>query len=162
MIRRVSALLVVLFGAAMLGGCGNDDATPAVSSRDMSTAFSSSSVPDSTVASTDTSEPPSAPPPYIDRVAWAQTAVGPSLQIYPTPAGRQVSGTGVEDEAWGEVLKLDSGADTPGMRAQFDCHWTFARLMDPDKPSWNLEPDRPVVSESDMIAARCNPGGPEE
>jgi hypothetical protein len=47
------------------------------------------------------------------------------------------------------------------MRAQFDCHWRFARIVEPDKPSWNLEPWRPVVTESEMVDARCNPGGPE-
>lgn len=106
--------------------------------------------------------PETAPPPYIDGVDWVVTEVGPSLQIRPTPVGRTVSGDGAADEAWREVLALDPGADTPGMRAQFDCHWTFARLVEPDKPSWNLEPGRPVVSDEEMIAARCNPGFPEE
>lgn len=107
-------------------------------------------------------EPPSAPPPYIDAAGWVQTAVGPSLQIRPTPAGRRVTGDGVAGEAWNEVLALAPDGDTPGMRMQFDCHWSFARLVEPDKPSWNLEPGRPVVTEQEMIAARCNPGFAEE
>ena len=37
----------------------------------------------------------------------------------------------------------------------------FARIAEPDKPSWNLEPWRPVVTESEMVDSRCNPGGPE-
>jgi hypothetical protein len=48
------------------------------------------------------------------------------------------------------------------MRDQYACHWRFARIVDPDKTSWNLEPWRPVVSESEMIGSRCNPGGAEE
>ncbi len=59
--------------------------------------------------------------------------------------------------AWAEVVALDPSADTPGMQAQFDCHWRFARIIEPEKPSWNLEPGRPVVAEEDMIGARCNP-----
>lgn len=91
-----------------------------------------------------------------------QTAVGPSLQIVPTPSGRKVSGERAAEVAWREVLALAPDGDTPGMRAQFDCHWTFARLVDPDKPSWNLEPDRPVVSDEQMVSSRCNPGFAEE
>jgi hypothetical protein len=108
------------------------------------------------------SEAPTAPPPYIEYVEWVQTEVGPSLQIHPTRAGRSVSGNGVDDEAWREVLALAPDGDTPGMRAQFDCHWAFARLVDPEKASWNLEPERPVVTSEEMIAARCNPGFAEE
>lgn len=106
--------------------------------------------------------PPSEPPPYIERAVWAQTDVGPSLQIYPTRAGREVTGDGTADTAWAEVLALAPDGDTPGMRAQFDCHWTFARLVDPEKTSWNLEPGRPVVTAEEMISARCNPGFAEE
>lgn len=66
------------------------------------------------------------------------------------------------DQAWAEVLALAPRADTPGMKAQFDCHWNYARAIDPDKTSWNLEPNRPVLTEQEMISARCNPGAPEE
>lgn len=60
------------------------------------------------------------------------------------------------------MLRLAPGAGTPGMEAQFSCHWIFARMLSPGKPSWNLEPWRPVVSTQDMLAAGCNPGGAEE
>lgn len=102
------------------------------------------------------------PPPYVDHVEWVQTAVGPSLQIYPTPAGRRTVDDGGADEAWREVLADAPDAGTPGMRAQFDCHWNFARAIQPDKPSWNIEPSRPVVTDEVMIETRCNPGAPEE
>lgn len=36
--------------------------------------------------------PATLPPPYVDRVDWVQTAVGPSLQVRPTVAGRRVTG----------------------------------------------------------------------
>ncbi|MGV9858950.1 DUF2599 domain-containing protein [Gordonia sp. NPDC003425] len=101
-------------------------------------------------------------PPYIDHVTWVDTAVGPSLQIYPTPSGRASTSYDGASVAWSEVLALAPRANTPGMQAQFDCHWDFARAVEPDKPSWNIEPGRPVVDRQQMIATRCNPGGPEE
>lgn len=66
------------------------------------------------------------------------------------------------DAAWAEVLALSPEADTAGMRAQFICHWQYAEIRQPGKPSWNLEPWRPVVDDSEMLASGCNPGSPEE
>ena len=57
------------------------------------------------------------------------------------------------------MLAQAPGADTPGMRAQFDCHWQYAEFAEPGKRSWNLEPWRPVVDYQTMIDAGCNPGG---
>ncbi len=99
-------------------------------------------------------------PPYVASVRWVTGASGRSLQVRPTSAGRTTEAP--YDEAWSEVLRLAPGADTPGMQAQLACHWTFARLLAPDKPSWNLEPWRPVVSTDAMLAAGCNPGGAED
>ncbi|MFT4202042.1 DUF2599 domain-containing protein [Gordonia sp. (in: high G+C Gram-positive bacteria)] len=107
------------------------------------------------------------PPPYIDHTEWVETAVGPSLQVYPTANGRRVTAPDAQGKAWREVVAKSNrygqySARTPGMRAQFDCHWTWARAVQPDKASWNLEPARPVVTEDQMIATRCNPGFAEE
>ncbi|SIR67190.1 DUF2599 domain-containing protein [Williamsia sterculiae] len=111
------------------------------------------------------SSPPPALPPFVDHVAWVQTSVGPSLQVFPTPSGRRAPTTDA-DAAWSEVVAdaraQHTDAYTAGMRAQFDCHWQYARVFAPDKTSWNLEPDRPVVTPQQMFAANCNPGGPEE
>lgn len=117
----------------------------------------------------------SASPPFIDHTEWATqgtTTQGTqwrhlaSLRVYPTVAGRaaarQQTTAADADEAWSEVLALSSNADTPGMRAQFICHWQFAELVQPGKTSWNLEPWRPVVDDAEMVASGCNPGGPEE
>jgi Protein of unknown function (DUF2599) len=104
-------------------------------------------------------------PPFVDHTQWAQYGRLPSLRVFPTPAGRAAArqpGTAAADEAWAEVLALSPHADTPGMRAQFVCHWQFAELAEPGKTSWNLEPWRPVVGDSEMIASGCNPGAPEE
>ena len=111
---------------------------------------------------------PSAPsPPFVDHTEWTQWGGGlTSLRVFPTPSGRAATRepgmTASADEAWAEVLALSPDADTVGMRAQFICHWRFAELAQPGKPSWNLEPWRPVVDDAEMVASRCNPGGPEE
>lgn len=101
------------------------------------------------------------PPPYIARVVWVSLPSGRSLQVYPTANGRVATADDAGAEAWREVVRKAPDAATKGMRAQFDCHWAFARLADPHKRSWNLEPWRPVVSGQRMYDTRCNPGGPE-
>lgn len=105
-------------------------------------------------------------PPYIDHVTWAKWGDLSSLRVYPTDAARQAAvqfGTDAQaGQAWAEVLTLSPDADMPGMQAQFLCHWHYAELAEPGKISWNLEPWRNEVSEEQMIAAGCNPGGTEE
>ena len=105
-------------------------------------------------------------PPFIDHTEWAQWRGLSSLRVFPTPSGRLASrqpyNATLADEAWSEVLVQSPDADTPGMRAQFICHWQFAELAEPGKISWNLEPWRPVVDDAEMVASGCNPGGPEE
>lgn len=105
------------------------------------------------------------PPPYVDRVEWANWGGLSTLRVYPTAAGRAASGLATPaqgEHAWAEVLNLSPDADIPGMKPQFVCHWEFAELSEPGKSSWNLEPWRPEVSEEEMLAAGCNPGGTEE
>jgi Protein of unknown function (DUF2599) len=105
--------------------------------------------------------------PFIDHTEWTQWAGLSSLRVYPTPSGRAAARQAVAppaqsalaDQAWTEVLALSPDADTPGMRAQFVCHWQFAELVQPGKSSWNLEPWRPVVDGAEMFASGCNPGG---
>jgi hypothetical protein len=104
-------------------------------------------------------------PPYVDHVEWAKFGDLSSLRVYPTAAGREASVVATattEAAAWAEVLALSPDADTPGMFAQFICHWELAELGYPGKTSWNLEPWRPVVSDEQMWDTRCNPGGTEE
>ena len=105
--------------------------------------------------------------PYIDHVGWARAGGVASLRVYPSTAGRAVAGqldkNPVQSEqAWREVLASAPEADTPGMRAQFVCHWHFAELAQPGKTSWTLEAWRPFVDDDAMLASRCNPGGAEE
>jgi hypothetical protein len=109
---------------------------------------------------------PAPGPPYVDHVEWAKWGDRSSLHVYPTDAARLASRQPGSDaqagEAWAEVLTLSSDADGPSMKAQFLCHWHFAELVEPGKVSWNLEPWRPEVSDEEMVAAGCNPGGTEE
>lgn len=114
--------------------------------------------------------PDVATPPFVDHTEWVSWGGRPSLRVYPTLSGRaaaRTSGTAgaypqAADEAWFEVLGRAPDADSPGMRAQFVCHWQFAEIAQPGKTSWNLEPWRPVVDDSEMIASSCNPGASEE
>jgi hypothetical protein len=105
-------------------------------------------------------------PPYIDYARWVSHAGLPTLRVYPTTAGREVAGELAKTvtqtgEAWREVLTMAPDADTPGMRAQFICHWNFAEFAQPGKTSWDLEPWRPVVDDNTMVLDGCNPGGAE-
>jgi hypothetical protein len=105
-------------------------------------------------------------PPFVDHTQWSRWQGLSSLRVFPTPSGRvaarQPGTAALADEAWGEVLAFSPDADTPGMRAQFVCHWQLAEFVQPGKTSWNLEPWRPVVDDAEMFATGCNPGGPEE
>ncbi|ROZ98897.1 DUF2599 domain-containing protein [Gordonia sp. OPL2] len=141
-------------------GNGGDGTRGSAAISVVSSASAPSAGPETASATRPTT--PVLPPPYVEYVEWVQTAVGPSLQIHPTAAGRRTENPDGADIAWAEVLRMEPDADTPGMRAQFDCHWDFARAVQPDKPSWNIEPSRPVVTDQVMIQTRCNPGAPEE
>lgn len=108
------------------------------------------------------SAPATQVPTYLERVRWAPSRGGRSLRVFPTHTGRTTQQDGAAEVAWQQVVRLAPTATTPTMKAQFDCHWTFARVAQPDKRSWNLETWRPVVSPQAMFDTRCNPGGPEE
>jgi hypothetical protein len=54
-------------------------------------------------------------------------------------------------------MGLEPDADQPNMRDQFRCHVEFARIAEPDKPSWNLELWRPDVGYLATVLAQCNP-----
>lgn len=105
--------------------------------------------------------PDPATPPFVASATWGDSDYGVTLRVAPTPSALRATGPADAATAWAEVLRLAPDADTPGMREQFDCHWTWARLLEPDKPTWNLEPWRPDVTADVMLLEGCNPGGPE-
>ncbi|MBF6089693.1 DUF2599 domain-containing protein [Nocardia cyriacigeorgica] len=175
------AVCALLIPAALaLSGCGSDD-SPAARSAATTTAARTTAVPTPAAPATTTGPAASAPlgapaetplasaptidpyagQPLIDNVVWTENIDGPRLLVHPTPAGRRTTFPGSEERAWQEVLAQSPEAGSPGMRDQFICHWDWARIVAPDKPSWNLEPWRPDVGYLATVEARCNPGGPE-
>lgn len=170
-----SALLLVTVTAAACSDGGTETAESTVGSDTVPTvSSSSSSIPSPTAPSPTTPPPtalspvptrapapPRAVPPFVASATWGGSDYGVTLRVAPTPSALRAGGFDDADLAWSEVLRLAPDADTPGMREQFDCHWTWARLLEPEKPTWNLEPWRPVVEADRMLLEGCNPGGPE-
>lgn len=161
--RTVAGLSATL--AVTLTACGADTSVPAgtspssttVASVDVTTSPPSAPRPPPTVPAVD----PYAGVPLIDGVEWTDTIDGPRLLVYPSRAGRDTTYPGSENRAWAEIVAAAPTADSRGMRDQFRCHWEWARLVAPGKPSWNLEPWRPDVGYPATVEATCNPGGPE-
>ncbi|WP_067649841.1 DUF2599 domain-containing protein [Nocardia harenae] len=170
MSRRVSGVFAAVSAAvALTAGCGADEpaaAVPTTTTAPAPTATPSTSstlprpAPELTAAGLPTVDP-YAGLPLIDRTEWTAGQDGARLLVFPTEAGRRTPFPGAENRAWLEILTGAPDADTPGMYDQFRCHWVWARLAAPTKPSWNLEPWRPAVGYDAVVQAACNPGGPE-
>jgi Protein of unknown function (DUF2599) len=160
--RLVGAVLSV--AAVLLVGCAHPTG---VQTRPAQSTVTVTVTPKPTPKSTSApAHPPAvsssaAPVPLIDHVSWTTTDQGRQLQVYPTSKGRTDRDSSAQAHAWAQVLADAPNANTPGMYDQFRCHWEFARIVEPNKPSWNLEPWRPAVGYSRTVAAQCNPGGPE-
>lgn len=151
---------LALAAAAVLTGCDSAGTSPEITATTTAPATTTSRLP-VTIAPPTTTVDPYAGLPLIDHVRWTENVDGPRLLVFPTPAGRATDAPGTDELAWQEVRALDPDADAPGMREQFLCHWVWARMVAPDKPSWNLEPWRPAVGYQATVSANCNPGGPE-
>jgi len=150
-------ILVAVAWPAIACGVAHTDAA----SRATTTIITATTTPASTVWSPPTKDPyPDSP--LIDHVEWITNSAGRQLQIFPTAAGRHDFFAGARDRAWHEVLAHAPTADTPGMRDQLYCHWDWAPLVQPDKPTWDLEPWRPDVGYDATVQALCNPGGAED
>ncbi|MFI6865862.1 DUF2599 domain-containing protein [Nocardia sp. NPDC050406] len=174
---RLSGALLTCVAAATLTGCGaSQESTPVVigpldpaahtEAEPAPAAPFTAAAPTASVPK-NIAEPTPLPPdtyagvPLIDHTEWTDAVDGRRLLVYPTTAGRADTYPTAGDRAWQEILTATPEADTPGMRDQFLCHWEWARLVAPDKPSWNLEPWRPAVGYQETVDALCNPGGPE-
>lgn len=161
---RAVGVLAVL--SAVASGCANSNSDLRSGSPPAATTTVSAVTTASPAHRTRTAPPtptvdPYAGLPLIDHVEWTEYADGPRLMVHPTRAGRDTTFPGADLRAWQEIRTADPAADTPGMRDQFRCHWEWARLIAPDKPTWNLEPWRPSVGYDATVDAACNPGGPE-
>lgn len=170
-LRRVVAA-VPLAAALAAAGCGADDSAPVAAESGVTTttppAQTTPPARTTTPTATSTGSPYAAPTvdeyadsALIERGEWSEDPDGRRLRVYPSAAGRADTFPAALDRAWGEVLAAVPDADTPGMYDQFKCHWEWARLVAPDKPSWNLEPWRPAPGYQGTVQARCNPGGPD-
>ncbi|MFD9959478.1 DUF2599 domain-containing protein [Amycolatopsis sp. NPDC058986] len=93
----------------------------------------------------------------VDHTEWLPDPKGPRLAVFPTEYGRRQAPASERLNAWNEVVKLAPAANHTNMRDQFLCHYDFARISEPDKPSWNLEQWRPDVGYTRTVLARCNP-----
>ncbi|MGE2734574.1 DUF2599 domain-containing protein [Mycolicibacterium vaccae] len=119
-------------------------------------------------------QPPPRPPgspQYIDRAVWEyhQSPDGEraTLRIYPTMwgwgSGGMFSNGAQLHDAWAELLQHAPDANTLTMQNQFFCYWQQNAFTNPGKVgTWNLEPWRPVVSNTMLFHAGCNPGGPDD
>ncbi|MFI5776268.1 DUF2599 domain-containing protein [Nocardia sp. NPDC051570] len=147
--------------APVIGGCGTTDRSEPVALGPGPTSHPTTAPSTTATAAAIPAVDEFADSPLIDHTEWTTDPDGRRLHVYPTPAGRADTFPAARDRAWGEVLIDAPDADTPGMYDQFRCHWDWARLFRPDKPSWNLEPWRPAVGYDATVQALCNPGGPD-
>lgn len=112
---------------------------------------------DDTAATSSPVDPCRSGGPLVATAAWVDLDGRPSLEVVPTQLLRDCGLHGIQDRAWDELLSRVPGAGTEGMQAQLTCHVLFA----PTKDVWHLEPWRPVVGSTELLAARCNPGAPD-
>ncbi len=149
----------VVILAMLLAGCAQQSSvsTPPVTPTPPAAATSSAASPAAPAPTTAAYGGPA----LIDHVRWTSNSRGRALHVYPTEAGRTTNGTPARAAAWQEVIRASPEADTASLRDQFNCHWDFARIVDPHKTSWDLEAWRPDVGYASVVAAQCNPGGAE-
>lgn len=159
--RGAAAAALVVSAVFAVAGCGDDSAsTESPAPATTTTAVRTSEAPTSAPPAEPTTDP-FAGSPLIDHTEWTDDPDGRRLHVYPTAAGRADRFPTALDRAWSEVLADSPDADSPGMYDQFQCHWVWARMVAPNKPSWNLEPWRPAVGYQATVQAMCNPGGPD-
>lgn len=156
----ITAFSIALVAA--LPACGPEAPTPgsAPTSTSEPTTSQTRAAPTTTPVPTSTIDP-YAGVALIEGIEWIAAIDGARLLVYPSPAGQATEYPGAEERAWHEVVTAAPDANSTGMRDQFFCHWQWARLIAPNKPSWNLEPWRPEVGYPATVEATCNPGGPE-
>lgn len=161
-------LVAAILAAVSLTGCDmGSTGNPHSSSSDSPTRSTATPHPSPEAETTQAAPRPTRPVDpdahrqLVDHVRWTRTSKGRQLQVFPTKAGRTDMFPTAAKHAWGEILAHAPSAASVGMYDQFLCHWNYARVVEPDKPSWNLEPWRPAVGYAATVAALCNPGGSE-
>ncbi|WP_146243172.1 DUF2599 domain-containing protein [Curtobacterium sp. MCPF17_031] len=95
----------------------------------------------------------------ISSVGWGTYNGAWMGKVVPTSYGR-VAPIASRLAAWGETLEKPNARarlDFANTRDQFYCHYDGVRIIEPNKPSWNLERSRPNVGYAKTVAASCNP-----
>lgn len=96
---------------------------------------------------------------YFERGAWTLDAWGPVVELTPTACARKVE---IDSRVELAVLEIEmlkkygqhkEMTNVYGVLNQLECH--IRRY--PDKPTWNLEPQRPFVGLATTLNADCNP-----
>jgi hypothetical protein len=101
----------------------------------------------------------------VDHVTWVPSPAGDggeTLQVYMTVQGENDARYD-PNHAFAEAA-TDAHLSTSSpywgtMQDQFICHAEVAATVDPNKPSWNLDDNRPDLGVWGDINAGCNPGG---
>lgn len=102
----------------------------------------------------------------ISSASWRYISpYGYSLYVVPTRWARLFPGSyPVGVAGWNELYSKykDRGLNVNlgGMKDQFICHQQVVAVVEPNKPSWNIDEWRPDVSYLGTVNARCNPGEP--
>ncbi|MBO0899347.1 DUF2599 domain-containing protein [Cellulomonas sp. zg-ZUI22] len=88
----------------------------------------------------------------LEGATWGENEGGRSLAVVPAPWVRD-GGLAAQQALASQLSATEPEAASPSMQAQLWCHVLGAR----DKASWNLEPWRPEVPTTTLLATRCNP-----
>ncbi|WP_307861414.1 DUF2599 domain-containing protein [Cellulomonas wangleii] len=88
----------------------------------------------------------------LEGATWGENEGGRSLAVVPRPWVRD-GGLAAQQALASQLSATEPEAASPSMQAQLWCHVLGAR----DKASWNLEPWRPEVPTTTLLATRCNP-----
>ncbi|WP_177199574.1 DUF2599 domain-containing protein [Cellulomonas sp. KH9] len=88
----------------------------------------------------------------LEGATWGEAEGGRSLAVVPAPWVRD-GGLAAQQALASRLSATEPEAASPSMQAQLWCHVLGAR----DKASWNLEPWRPEVPTTTLLATRCNP-----
>lgn len=101
----------------------------------------------------------------IKSAAWTESEDGWTLEVTPTNWARKFAGGYLPGAAgWDELLEKyrDDGRgitiNLDGLRDQYICHQQVVAIVEPEKPTWNIDEWRPDVSYLQTVNERCNPG----
>lgn len=90
----------------------------------------------------------------VNKLTWTDRGEdgGKSLLVAPSKWAQEAGFSGWE-ATWREIIAAEPSADTNSMRNQLICH-TIGAV---NHEVWHLEPWRPDVGLTSVLAARCNP-----